>query len=180
MPARNRLTIAFCLVGSFWFALGQTTPIVPDADLFDTFFRDVAAATALSKNLPPDPIPAIQRVIGLTSQDVETLHSNAENCLAEVARLGGALSALTFESTLQFAESGKVSDEVAARLQKLADRRSQIIRNHVDRLKSTLPASSFQNLDQYVHTPPANRPSLLPLMTPRTATPEKQTEKPDQ
>jgi hypothetical protein len=198
IPA-HRLALVFFVAGSFGYALGQT-PVgdppprsAPDPAAYEQFFRQVAELKILSNSLHLVPImspvtssggeaqpPAIERerivvakiqdVIGINDADVEVLNAAADDCVSKIASLIQDARPLIFESRLQSAESGKISDAVTQKLKDLDERHNHIVVEHVQGLKAALPDSSFEKLDGYVRAPSESKKPLIPSLGPRPVT----------
>ena len=119
-------------------------------------------------------IPKLQDLIGLTDSEVAILDSTATDCLSQIKPFLIA-GKLTFESRLQPVASGRVSDDLAQRIQDLDTKREEVVLKHVDALKTALGDSRFQVLDEYVRSSKWIKdlvpPLLRKLLEPPTAKP---------
>jgi hypothetical protein len=185
-----RLALVFCLAGSFCSGFCQTNnselpeqKAPPDPAKYEAFFQQVSQLKFASESLHfvtangdvervpgvevPLTVPKIQDVIGLNDAEVEALNTYVADSLAKIDSLQSAAGPLIFESRLQFAESGKVSEAVTRELRDLDYLHKQIVLEHVQQLKASLPDSSFEKLDAYVRAPSGDGKLLSPTLAPR-------------
>ena len=154
-----RVALLIGAAGALSSGLCQTSR--PDPAAYLQFFRDV------SSNLTADDsrratAPKIQDVIGLTDAEVEALSANAEDCLSSLDAFKGRAAALTLESRIEFVQFGKHSEAITQKLKELDEQRNEVVRNHVQQLKTALADADFGKVDAYVRMPADAKKSLWP------------------
>ena len=159
---------ALLLLGATTFAGAQDRP---NPDLYQGFFRQVFALKSIGDHptarlangdIVPMKVPTLQEAIGLTDEEVGHLNTTAADCLSQLSALDRTSSALIFESRLQSADTGKISDALALEMKNLEARRNKLVVDHVLDLKTALPPAAFEKLDAYVRAPAAEKKSLTP------------------
>ena len=173
---------ALLLFGATTFAGAQDRP---NPDLYQDFFRQVFAlksagdhptARLANGDIVPMKVPTLQEVLGLTDEEVERLNTTAADCLSKLNVLNRASASLIFESRLETADNGKISNALALEMKNLDDRRNTLVLDHVQELKTALPPASFEKVDAYVRAPAREKKSLTPVveLPPGAVLPKKQ------
>ena len=123
----------------------------PDPAAYQQFFRQVVELKSMALK-----IPTLQDVIGLSDADVAIVNATAADFKAVDTVFRTALIPLTFESRLELAGTGNISDELARKIKDIENQRNRATLSHVAEIKTALPAASFEKLDAYVRATRAN------------------------
>lgn len=138
----------------------------PDPAAYQQFFRQVVElksmadrgtmAQSLNGQTVTLKIPTLQDVIGLSDAEVAIVNATAADFGTRDTVFRRALIPLTFESRLELAGTGNISDELARKIKDIEDQRNRATLSHVEETKTALPAASFEKLDAYVRAIRAN------------------------
>ncbi len=162
------------------FALAQDRP---DPDLYQVFFgqvaalKDIAPAARLANgDVVPMKVHSLQEATGLAEDEVEQVKSIAADFASKLAGFYQASRAVTFEARLQVADTGAISDSLALEVKKLEDRRVKLVLEHVQELKTVLPAAAFDKVAAYVRAPASEKKPIGSYLEPHPAVagPDKQ------
>ena len=165
MTRAVRVALTLGAAGLFCFAQDRPDPAAYERLFQDVWWLESAVSQASSAGDATKPIfPKIQEKIGLMDAEGEILTATTNDYFSRLPALQAALASLTLESRIEFAGSGKHSDELTQKFKDLEDQRNQLILDHVQQLKAALSAASFAKVDAYVHLPPkVPAPSAKPM-----------------
>ena len=148
----------------------------PDPAAYRQFFRQVvdlksiadrgAMAQSLNGQMVTLKIPTLQDVIGLSDAEVAIVNATAADFGTKDTLFRMALIPLTFESRLELAGTGNISEELARKMKDIEDQRNQATLSHVESMKTALSAASFEKLDAYVRATGGAKKSLQPAVDP--------------
>lgn len=163
--ARNAV-IALCLVCRL--CLGQQNS--PDSATYESFFEQFRVAqsnsggTILLNGQDTGLVqPSVQKSMGLTDLETETLGNLSDACLANIRSFDAAMHPLVLEVRLQLIDSDEATRaRLTQRLNEIKDRRDQIIRACVDDLRHRFSEPRFQVVQTYVGSRP-NRGYFPPV-----------------
>jgi hypothetical protein len=123
---------------------------------WESFFLQVPPAkTPASTAAPINAQPALvmrtpsQEAIGLTDQEAALLFAVAADCQAQLRKIEGRIPSLTFESRLEFIETGEISKPLAHKLQAIDTDRAQVVQDHVLQLKIAVGDATFERIEAY-------------------------------
>ena len=141
--------------------VGGQTPTSTEPAIYDSFFRLLARLQRAS-----DDSVSIRDFIGLTDSEVKTLNAAAADYVARVDALPKPTPAEVFESRLRDIESGRVFDQASDALNDMDQKRVELIRDQLNKLKSALSESHLTLLDTYIHSMKAEKDFPLPAGPP--------------
>jgi hypothetical protein len=176
------LVPAVLVMGSFRPGVGQSNDTsakqqsVPDAALYEFFFRDVVESASNSGPVPIRVSPALllngaptalrqttaQEILSLTDQEARALNTVAADCTTKIRSYDRSIGPSLFAARLELIQSQSGKDATQA-LKDLTSARNAIVLAHLSELKTALGESRFQTVDSYVHTK-RNGESSLPLV----------------
>jgi hypothetical protein len=174
-----RIGVGLVLVGAFVPAPGPSivdprpriVAIVPDGSgpSYESFFAQVAQlkpAELRGQNAPAgesgkslEPV-RIQELTGLGDSEADVLNRIAADCVAAIAALQEDQRAMILESRLAFIETGEHPKELEGKINRMDERRSEMVARHVQQLQNALPEAQFRKLDAYVRSPPKPAPAV--------------------
>ena len=168
---------ALLRAGLIVFALGALLQLpgenAVDSAVYLSFFKEAAHQAVESHGIEKvngelvgSVQPALQDAMGITAPEGASVVEVAASCDSEIAALERNASALIFESRLRAANEEKPTEDLAARLKELDDRRIQIVLDHVQRLKVSLGAERFKVVGDYIRAHAPTGP-FFPSTAPR-------------
>jgi hypothetical protein len=139
-------------------AWGQEQP-APDVNTLETFLLQVAqhtnSAAAVALNGQPTTLtrPSIKDTLEfLTEDEVQALRSIAGDLGNKTVPLTADLKRLVLEERLAAIASETPARAVSSQLEELNRQHSQIVRDHVERLRAALGDSQFRMVESYINS----------------------------
>jgi hypothetical protein len=129
-----------------------------DEAFYDNLFRNAVNFRQVSAKL--------RVVMVLTDSEVEAFHAIASDCVAKSNALE-IPHEMIFESRLQAAQYGQVSQALAAWFSDRERQQREVIAEHITQLKIAFGAARFAALNSYLHSPEAGTeldPARLPAV----------------
>jgi hypothetical protein len=178
---RKTVAAAFFLLAGLGLGYCQAgiveIPGPPDASRYRDFFNQVAflrsspVVGAFTEQFEVRVTrPTLQEAIGVTDAEAASLTAISKDCGVKLSQLDGTPGPSKFEALMRSIESGETLAQLEQRMKELDERRDQVVRDHVEQLKTALGDSRFQVVDAFVRgkTPSDFFPMIgAPTITPR-------------
>lgn len=166
VPCATAFCLAACLAPAACLAQPPAQPpreteaVKPAAEppSWESFFRQVPPAKT-----PSSPVAAInaqlhvvmrtpsQEAIGLTDQEAALLFAIATDYQAQLSKIEARIPSLTFESRLEYIETGEISKPLADKLRAIDTERARAVQDHVQQLKTAVGDATFERIETYMN-----------------------------
>lgn len=154
-----RLKLLILALAYLGIADGQPLPLnTAEIATYETFFRVLVQL----KHDSNDSV-AVRDFIGLTDSETHALNNAAAAYVAKLDALPKHTRAALFESRLRDIESGRDFDSADEEWSESNKKQAQLLRDHMNQLKTALGESHFTLLDDYIHSGKVMK-DLLPLL----------------